>query len=106
MTQGGDFGGPSSLLRFDNVSPDPRTQIITTASIRDRAENGNGSDSKHCLAGPGAGAGCSFWSYSLGCDSIEFGTLPHVSTIARHAGNSLGEPGYWQAASLETLTQS
>lgn len=32
--------------------------------------------------------------------------LPHVSTIARHDGNSPGEPGYWQAASLEMLTQS
>lgn len=101
-----DFGGSSSLLRFDNVSLDPRTEIITTASIRDRVENRNGSDSKHCLTGPGTGSGCSFWSYSFGCDWMEFGMLPHVSTIAGHDGNSPGEPGYWQAASLEMLTQS
>lgn len=78
----------------------------TAASFRTKAENRTGSGSKHCLAGSGARSGCSFWSYSLGCDCIEFGTLPHVSPIGRHAGNSPGEPGFCQAASRETLTQS
>lgn len=69
-----DFGGSSSLLRFDNVSLDPRTEIITTASIRDGVENRNGSDSKHCLMALGLGldaasgpTALAVTGWSLGC---------------------------------------
>lgn len=78
----------------------------TAASLSMRAENRNESGSKHSPSGPGAKSGRCRWSYGLDHDRVKSGTASRVSTVGRPAGNSPTEPGLWQVASLETLTQS